>query len=337
MAPLRSADLFAGMAGWTLALSRAAEPALYCDNDRRSRTFLEAEMLAGRLPSAPIVDDVRDTRALAALGPVDIVTAGFPCSGFSSAGARRGLLDNRSALFHDTVIAAVALRADHVALENVEPGARDLAEIVRVLAESGFTDVGCTVVSAADVGAPHARRRWFCLASRPGRRLLLDGLRGLPEWRRPPAMTVRGLGDADHDLLALLGNSLVPQAARTALLRLTRTAERLTPPAERAPGLSIVLDPLHYDRDPQAPSPRTRSSELARPVTRRAWPTPRHGPCSHAHVLTERASWDLGTAVRFAASVDGSATPRTSPRDKLNPAFVTWLMRGDSETSAETA
>lgn len=347
---LRTADLFAGMGGWTLALQGAAVPALYCDIDERAQAYLRSEMAACRLPVAPVVPDVRDLTALREHAPVDVVTAGFPCVGFSAAGNKNGLADERSGLFYDAVSAAVALGADHVLLENVPDVLRYARAVCETLVSSGFEVVRWTVVSASDVGAPHVRRRWFCLASKRGMQLRLNGLKPLPDWVGegvPRPLRRGGHTDAETAELALLGNSLVPQAARVAVVHLTGPCDvgvmtespdphgafvdgeyrRIPEPhayAARGP-VEVVLCPRHYDRGDAAS--RSRTPEL--PETRRAfWPTPRHGPCSHSHVLTERTSWDLATAARFAKSAGGVSFQRSTPRDRLNPEFVRYLMRG---------
>jgi site-specific DNA-cytosine methylase len=347
---LRSADLFAGMGGWTLALQGAVEPVVYCDVDERVQAYLSREISVGSIPSAPMVADVRDLAALRAYAPVDVVTAGFPCVGFSSAGKKKGLDDERSGLFYDTVVAALAMQASHVLFENVPDVLKHARAVCDTLVSAGFESVLWTVVSAADVGAPHVRRRWFCLASKRGLRLRLDGLEPLPGWggaAAPPPLRPGGHTDVETAELALLGNSLVPQAARAAVLHLSSMSyepgvrtegpelhgafvdgEFRRIPAPRvaaATPVDVVLCPRHYDRGNA--ETRSRTPELQE--TRRAfWPTPRHGPCSHSHVLTERTSWDLATAARFAKSAGGVAFSRSTPRDRLNPEFVRYLMRG---------
>lgn len=351
--PLRTADLFAGMGGWTIALKGAAEPVLYCDCDPRCAAFLRSEMEAGRLPEAPIVPDVRDVAALRALAPVDLVTAGFPCVGFSSAGLQKGLSDGGSCLFHDAVRAAQALEAKAIAFENVADVLRfpDFRVMLSTLVAAGFADVRWTVVSASDVGAPHRRRRWFCLARCPSTPIRLTGWLPLAAWGSPPqAVSREGLELEDHDMLALIGNSLVPQAARGAVLHLLcadvhaecdpkRPIQEhgafvdgvmyaLTPFHSRPVPVSIVLDPTHY-RTCADRIPAQKTLALPGPITRSRWPTPRHSSCSHSHVLTKRTSNDLGTAVRFASVIDGVAQERTDHRSRVSPAFALWLMRGD--------
>lgn len=349
---LRTADLFAGMGGWTIALKGAAEPKVYCDRDPRCSAFLRSEMAAGRLPEAPIVADVRDVAALRAFAPVDLVTAGFPCVGFSSAGLQKGLSDCGSCLFYDAVRAAQALEAKAIAFENVADVLRfpDFRVMLSTLVEAGFADVRWTVVSASDVGAPHRRRRWFCLARCPSTPMMLTGWLPLGAWTSPPpAVSPEGLELEDHDTLALIGNSLVPQAARAAVLHLLcadvhdecgpvpehgafvdGVTYALTPFHSRPVPVSIVLDPTHYRASGERATAQKKTVALPGPITRSRWPTPRHSSCSHSHVLTKRTSNDLGTAVRFASVIDGVAQERTDHRSRVSPAFALWLMRGDA-------
>ena len=95
---------------------------------------------------------------------VDIVTAGFPCQPFSTAGYRKGLEDDR-AIFEYIGDAIRILRPGTVVLENVS-GILTLGgtSVVATLTEMGY-DSRWGIVRASDVGAPHQRARWFCVAT----------------------------------------------------------------------------------------------------------------------------------------------------------------------------
>lgn len=345
------ADLFAGMGGMTIALRGISSPSAYCEADPAANAFLRRQMSLGHLPSAPVVEDVRDAQAFRSLGDVSIVTAGFPCVGFSSVGNKRGLSDARSALFHAAVSAAVIMRADHIFLENVPDilsHSADLKHICETLRAAGYERIRWTIVSASDVGAPHLRRRWFCLCSKPGRTIDLSGAEPLPGWTTPPCPT--SSTDRDDDLLQMLGNSLVPQAARAALQYLVQdwpmkpssgvpkhgqymagTMLDLEAPVFPKTSSTIVLDPRHYSGGElsRRKNSRRTSPAVSAPLLRSKWPTPRAGPPSHSHVLTERSSWDLCTAARFCSSVDGVPQPKTDGDRRLSTAFAMYLMRGD--------
>jgi site-specific DNA-cytosine methylase len=107
---LPSLDLFTGIGGFTLALSGWATPVAYCDNNAGVVATLNRLMKKKRLPTAPVLRDVRDVEGIASAvaksdaGRVDVVTAGFPCVGFSTAGSKEGLANDESALFYDAVV-----------------------------------------------------------------------------------------------------------------------------------------------------------------------------------------------------------------------------------------
>ena len=96
--------------------------------------------------------------------PVDIITAGYPCQPFSTAGSRKGEADERH-LWPYIKQAISSIRPSIVFLENVRGhftlGFRD---VLTDLASIGY-DVRWTIIRASDVGAPHRRERLFILAS----------------------------------------------------------------------------------------------------------------------------------------------------------------------------
>lgn len=83
---IRSLDLFTGVGGFAHALRDLAEPVAYCEIDEHAIAVLRTRMADGSLPSAPICPDVASLTATwleeQNSGPVDLITAGFPCQGF---------------------------------------------------------------------------------------------------------------------------------------------------------------------------------------------------------------------------------------------------------------
>ena len=95
--------------------------------------------------------------------PIDILTAGYPCQPFSTAGQRKGTDDQRHIWPH--IIKAISiLRPSIIILENVR-GHLSLGfkDVLKDLAENGY-DARWQIVRASDVGAPHQRARLFIIA-----------------------------------------------------------------------------------------------------------------------------------------------------------------------------
>lgn len=124
-----------------------------------------SKVLAHRFPGVPNIGDVRD---LTAMTPVDILTAGYPCQPFSTAGRRKGTDDPRH--LWPAVHAAIAhLGPRLVVLENVR-GHLTLGfdRVLGDLADIGY-DAEWRVVRASDVGCCHQRARLFVAAYSSGR------------------------------------------------------------------------------------------------------------------------------------------------------------------------
>src|SRR5690242_14537733 len=87
---MRHLDLFSGIGGFSLAAGWAGFTTVqFCEID----PFCQ-KVLAKNFPGVPIHDDIR-TLAGESLGPIDLITGGFPCQPFSVAGKRRGADDDR--------------------------------------------------------------------------------------------------------------------------------------------------------------------------------------------------------------------------------------------------
>lgn len=151
---LRHLDLFSGIGGFALGLQWAGgfETVGFCEIDPYCR-----RVLAKHWPSVPIHEDVR-TLDRDAIGPVDIITGGFPCQPFSTASAgRRVAID----LWPEMRRIVSEIRPAHVIAENVKPGPIDRA--ADDMRSDGF-NVTCRRIGADDAGADHTRHRWWAIA-----------------------------------------------------------------------------------------------------------------------------------------------------------------------------
>jgi len=131
---------------------------------------LISKMEAGLLDACPVFTDLKQFPYEQLRDRVTILSAGFPCQPFSSAGKRRATEDERH-LYPYIADGITAMRPRYVLLENVEgiisaktaDGESVLKYVLGDLEERGYR---CTwgVFSASETGAPHQRKRVFILA-----------------------------------------------------------------------------------------------------------------------------------------------------------------------------
>ncbi len=160
-------DLFSGIGGNTLGLDGYVRTVAYCEQDRHAQSVLLSRMLDGGIRPAPIWDDIT-TLTGDMLPPIDIIVGGFPCQDISVAGKGAGLEGERSGLFFEIIRLAKEIKPTFLFLENVPAiRTRGLDTVVRSLSDLGY-DCRWTSLSAAEVGAPHKRERWFLLATYSG-------------------------------------------------------------------------------------------------------------------------------------------------------------------------
>jgi DNA (cytosine-5)-methyltransferase 1 len=163
--PLTAGSLCSGYGGLDLAVMAVtgARLAWTAETDRYA-----AGVLAHHWPG---VRNLGDVTALdwAAVPPVDLVAAGWPCQDISYAGPGAGITEGtRSGLWLHIAAGLRHLRPSYVYLENVAAlRTRGLAKVLGDLAALGY-DTQWLCLRAADAGAPHRRDRLLILAVRPG-------------------------------------------------------------------------------------------------------------------------------------------------------------------------
>lgn len=159
-------ELFAGAGGGILG-SRLLGHQTVCavELDPYCREILLRRQEEGHLEPFPIWDDVRTFDGRPWSRTVDIVAGGFPCQPWSVAGKQRGEADSRN-LWPDTIRVIREVGPRFTFLENV-PGLACKSyfweQILPDLAEAGF-NARWEIVSAAEVGAPHLRKRLWIIA-----------------------------------------------------------------------------------------------------------------------------------------------------------------------------
>jgi DNA (cytosine-5)-methyltransferase 1 len=134
----------------------------YAETARHART-----VLAHHWPGLPNLGDIR-TVDWSQVGPVDVLTAGFPCQDISNAGKRAGITGPHSSLWRHIAAALRILRPPLVFVENVAALRRRGLDVVHAdLAALGY-DTSWLCLRASDIGAPHRRDRLFLLATTRG-------------------------------------------------------------------------------------------------------------------------------------------------------------------------
>ena len=151
-------SLCTGYGGLDLAVEAffGAELVACADTDK------SASMAIDKHFGVPNLGDIKQID-WAALGTIDMITAGYPCQPFSAAGQRKGSDDARH-IWPYIKEGIGILRPGIVVLENVR-GHLSLGfkEVLADLASIGY-DAIWTIVRASDVGAPHQRARLFIIA-----------------------------------------------------------------------------------------------------------------------------------------------------------------------------
>lgn len=113
-------------------------------------------------PGVPNLGDLKLVDWLA-VREIEILTAGYPCQPFSNAGKRLGTEDPRH-IWPWIADAIGVLRPRIVLLENVAAHLRRGFDVVSAdLADLGYC-VTWGIVSAAEAGAPHLRKRLYVVA-----------------------------------------------------------------------------------------------------------------------------------------------------------------------------
>jgi len=155
-------DLFSGIGGFALAASWVWAGDLelqgFCEIDSYCQKVLKKNF-----PDVPIYDDITELQP-EWFDDIDLLTGGFPCQDISVAGKGEGLEGDRSGLWFEMLRLISGIRPRYALIENVPMLLhRGLGRVICDLASIGY-DAEWQVVSAADVGAPHLRKRIWIVA-----------------------------------------------------------------------------------------------------------------------------------------------------------------------------
>ena len=163
---MRVLDLFSGIGGFAYAghllggfvTTQFVENNAYCQ-----------QVLRKNFPHVPIHDDITTFDTSYKFGEYDLITAGFPCQDLSSAGKQAGLREGtRSSLFYRVMQIARRTRPKFILFENVantisHAKGETFQQILYEIAKAGY-NAEWSIISAADMGASHLRKRIWIIA-----------------------------------------------------------------------------------------------------------------------------------------------------------------------------
>jgi len=306
------ASLCAGIGGADLALeSHGHRIAWHAEIDPAP-----SKVLAAHWPDVPNHGDLTAID-WATVEPVNIITAGYPCQPFSTAGQRKGTNDERH-LWPTIRDAIESLRPRHVFLENVV-GHLSLgaAIVVSDLAALGY--VGAWgVLGSSDVGGCHRRRRFWLLAADAncgtlGTEPLSLGWGGGAVVARHDAAAARG----GVDLLP------TPAAADGSGGRRARNLEWSGNTAYRPSGAKASVS-LQEAMD-LLPTPRTSDTNGAG-AHGDGGPDLRTAVADRFHPGGAMNWGRYHRAVDRWAGIFGQPPAPTDDKGRLNPPFVEWML-----------
>ena len=160
---------------------------------------LRARINDGLLRRAPIFGDINafisEGFAHSYQGMVDVITAGFPCQGWSSIGKHRGEDDDRNK-WPETLEAIRIIRPRFVQLEN-SPNIMSKGFVFQIIEDlSSLGYVGrATRLSGLHVGAHSKRERmWIKAELSDSAKVGLQGWNNLIEKWETKALSIQGLG-----------------------------------------------------------------------------------------------------------------------------------------------
>lgn len=165
-------SLCSGYGGIDLGLKRVfpgLRTVAYAEIEAFAIEVLLARMEGGQLDAAPIWSDLKSFPWERFSGLVDVLSGGYPCQPFSAAGKRLGTDDERH-LWPYIANGIRLLRPRVCFFENVEGHiSLGLSTVISDLEELGYRATW-GIFSAAEVGAPHQRKRVFIMAHRNSER-----------------------------------------------------------------------------------------------------------------------------------------------------------------------
>lgn len=256
---LQVLDLFSGIGGFSKGLDKAGmETTAFCEIDPSCNAVLKKHW-----PSKPIFRNVETLKwglikdeqmkteieglhddqmeYIIALN-IDLICGGYPCTGHSVAGKKKGFENDKSALWRQYHRLAGEIKPRYCIIEN-SPNLRStgLAELLKAFHEIGY-NAEFSIISGYSIGAPHQRERLYIVfwradipypnpfrywAADPAQAESAQGWWAKRRFKRDPVFKKitqivsrvwelvdglsKGLVESEEYKIAMLGNAVLPQ------------------------------------------------------------------------------------------------------------------------------
>jgi DNA-cytosine methyltransferase len=340
---LKALELFAGIGGISHGLRGYVEPVAFCEYEKDAAAFLSQRNL-------PVHGDITKFDASLYKDKVDIVTAGWPCTGFSTAGKGTGFDHEASGLWTEVVRVVKESEPRYVFLENshVLAQTKNLKVIVHDLNELGYDTRWWTCRSNdVNVGAHHNRYRWFMLAEKKGDITKFDKI-PVKKFEWSSDFKNKQIPENSHEnkqLIKFMGNSVVPDQVRYAFESINDMSLEGTPVSDKDAIVKVgystdgnmfkihvehkIRPKLNIALTPRAPPEGHKAQEdviIRKPILMTYWNTPAfcyHKSARGAKILTKRQKNNLHTQIKFC--------PGGTDDGYLSGKFCAWLMGYDQE------
>ena len=165
MGKLQVLDLFSGIGGFSLGLEKTGgfETVAFCEKDEFCKKVLQKHW-----SNVKIYEDIKrltyDKLRSDGINTIDIITGGYPCQPFSTAGSQKGEQDERH-LWSEMFRLIKECRPTWVIGENVSGHIKlGLDSVLEDLESEGYATRTFSI-SASSIGANHKRERVWIIAN----------------------------------------------------------------------------------------------------------------------------------------------------------------------------
>jgi len=190
---MKHGSLFSGIGGFDLAAEWMGwENVFHCEWNPFGQKILKHYW-----PKAESFDDITKTDFTKYANTIDILTGGFPCQPYSSAGQRKGKEDERH-LWPHMLRAIQEISPRYIVGENVRGllnwnGGMVFNEVCVDLENNGY-QVAPVIIPACGVNAPHKRERIWFVAYREDSRHA--SAKTIDKWGKPIAQNGHEIRDS---------------------------------------------------------------------------------------------------------------------------------------------